>query len=97
MICTLLQVLHIEEGALPLLARLFSLYARELHGLARIEGGGSAYHRDGFRRLGLEVDQPVEQLNVGLDAQVRLAKGRKCGQHHHRVHPDVVRLQTKMI
>jgi hypothetical protein len=57
-----------------------------------IEGGGAAYHRDGFRRLGLEVDQPAEQLNVGLDAQVRLANGRKRNQCHHRVRPDVVRL-----
>jgi hypothetical protein len=56
MVCALLQVLHIEEGVLPLLARLFSLYAREVRGLAHIEGDGAAYHWDGFRRLGLEVD-----------------------------------------
>jgi hypothetical protein len=39
----------------------------------------------------------VEQLNIGPDAQVHLAKGRKRGQCHHRVHPDVVQLQAKVI
>jgi hypothetical protein len=60
MIRALLQILHIEEGALPFLARLLPLYAREVRGLARIKGGSAAYHWDGFRRLGLEVDQPME-------------------------------------
>jgi hypothetical protein len=39
----------------------------------------------------------VEQLDVGPDAQVRFAKGRECGQRHHRVRPNVVRLQMKVI
>jgi hypothetical protein len=34
----LLQILHIEEGALPLLARLLPLQSREACGLASIEG-----------------------------------------------------------
>jgi hypothetical protein len=97
MICALLQILHIEEGALPFLARLLPLYAREVRGLTCIEGGGAAYHRDCLRRLGLEVDQPTEQLDIGPDAQVRLAKGRKRGQRHHRIRPDVVRLQMEMV
>jgi hypothetical protein len=41
---------------MPFLARLLPFYAGEVHGLACVEGGGAAYHRNGFCRLGLEVD-----------------------------------------
>jgi hypothetical protein len=61
------------------------------------KGRGAAYHRNGFCHPGLEVDQPVEQLNTGPDAQIRLTKGCKCGQYHHRVHPNVMRLQVKVV
>jgi hypothetical protein len=47
--------------------------------------------------LSLEVDQPAEPLDVGLDAQIRLTKGRKHGQPHHRICPEVVRLQMEMV
>jgi hypothetical protein len=60
MVFALLQVLRVEEGTLPFLARLLSFYVGKVRSLARVEGGGAAYHQNGLRRLGLEVDQPAE-------------------------------------
>jgi hypothetical protein len=60
MVDALLQILHIEEGALPFLARLFPLQPRESSGLASVEGGRPTCHWDRVHRLGLEVEQLPE-------------------------------------
>jgi hypothetical protein len=97
MVGALLQILHIEEGALPFLARLLPLQPREACGLASIEGGCPTGHRDRANRLGLKVNQSPEQLDAGPDTKVCFAEGCECGQGHHHVFPNMVRLQMEMV
>jgi hypothetical protein len=47
--------------------------------------------------LGLEKEESIEELKVGPDSQVRFTEGGECRQCHHRIRPDMVRLQMKMI
>jgi hypothetical protein len=61
---------------------------------AGVEGGLPTCHRDRVRRLGLEVEQPPEQLDAGPDAQIRLAKGGEHGQDHHRIRPNVMQMEV---
>jgi hypothetical protein len=68
MVCALLQILHIEEGTLPLFAGLFPLQSEEVRRPTRVEGGRPAHYGNGVCRLSLEVDQPAEQLDIRPDA-----------------------------
>jgi hypothetical protein len=54
-------------------------------------------HRNRIQRLGLEEEEPSEQLDIGPDAQIGFTKGGKHGQRHHRICPNMMRLQVEVV
>jgi hypothetical protein len=42
-------------------------------------------------------EEPSEQLNIGPNAQIGFTESGEGGQRHHRIRPNVTRLQVEVI